>query len=171
MKKDDLARLHWIRKQREEKALNAVIARQNALLHAERAAAEAARASADHASSIRDRERGALVAQVGKELRRPDILNFQSGLNAAADAQRKLKAVEKEAAQKRDARRSELEKARTIFHRHHREAEKLAQIVKKRSMELARKRLVFAEASDDELHRRAVAEVIDPPAASRSGNA
>ena len=171
MKKDELARLHWIRKQREEKALKAVIARQNALLHAEQAASDAARASADHASSARERERGTLVALVGKELRRHDILNLQSSLDAAADDQQKLKAAEKQAAQNRDARRGELEKARTTFRHHHREAEKLGQIVKKRNMQAARKRLVFAEAGDDELHGRAVPDLLHPPAGSRSEDA
>ena len=171
MKKDELARLHWIRKQREEKALKAVIARQNALLHAEQAASDAARASADHASSTRERERGTLVALVGKELRRHDLLNLQSSLDAAADDQQKLKAAEKQAAQNRDARRGELEKARTTFRHHHREAEKLGQIVKKRNTQAARKRLVFAEAGDDELHGRAVPDLLHPPAGSRSEDA
>ena len=169
--KDDLSRLHWIRKQREEKALKAVIARQSALLHAEQAAAEAEQASADQASRARDLERGALVALVGKELRRHDILNLQSSLDAAADDQQRLKAAEKQAAEARDARRGELEKARTLFRHHHREAEKLGQVVEKRNMQAARKRLVFAEASDDELHGRAVPDLRHPPAASRSEDA
>lgn len=171
MKKDDLTRLHWIRKQREEKALKEVIARQSALLHAEQVAADAARASADHADSARERERGALVALVGRELRRHDILNLQSSLDATADEQEKLRAAAKHAAERRDARRGELEKARTVFRHHHREAEKLGQVVEKRNMQSARKRLVFAEASDDELHGRAVPDLLHTPAASRSEDA
>jgi DNA primase len=171
MKKDDLTRLHWIRKQREEKALNAVIASQGALRHAERAAAEASLAAADDASRAVDRERGALGAVVGKALRRHELLNLQSNLDAAADAQRKLKATEKAAAQSRDLRRGELEKARTIFRHHNREAEKLGQIVKQRNTQMARKRMVFAEASDDELHGRAVPDMMPALTASRSEDA
>ena len=171
MKQDDLTRLHWIRKQREEKALKAVIARHSAFLQAEQAASEASRASAEHASRALDSERGKLVALVGKELRRHDILNLQSGLDAAADEQHKLKAAEKEAGQSRDAKRGELDQARTIFRGHHREAEKLAQIVKQRNTRLARRRLVFAEASDDELHGRPVPHLLHPAPPSRSEDA
>lgn len=171
MKKDDLARLHWIRKQREEKALKAMMERQSALQHAEAAAAKAALASSEHASDARERERGALVALVGRELRRHEILNLQSSLDAAADDQQRLQAAESEAAERRNARRGEWEAARTVFRRHHRDAEKLAQIVKKRDLELARKRLTYAEANEDELHGRPVQELQHLPGASRSENA
>ena len=171
MKQDDLTRLHWIRQQREEKALKAVTARQTALRNAERAAAEAAQASADHASRAYAREQGALAALVGKDLRRHDILNLQSNLDAAADDQHRLNAAEHQAAQSRDASQDELEKARTTFHHHRREVEKLGHIVKERNTRMARKRMVFAEASDDELHGRPLPDLLHPPAASGSENA
>lgn len=168
MKTDDLARLYWIRKQREEKALKVMMERQGALQHAEAAAAKAARASAEQANDARERERGSLVALVGRELRRHDLLNLQSSLDADADDQQRLRAAEREAAERRDARQGELQAARTVFRRHHREAEKLAQIVKKRDVEAARKRLTYAEANEDELHGRAIPQL---PFPSRSENA
>ena len=171
MKQDDLARLHWIRKQREDKALKAMSARQLALRRAERAAAEAAHASAEHARLAYEHERAALAALVGKDLRRQDILNLQSSLDAAADDQQRLNAAEQRAAQRRDASQAELEEARMVFRHHRREAEKLGQIVMERNSKAVRKRLVFAEASNDELHGRPVPDVLDPPAASRSENA
>lgn len=171
MKKDDLARLHWIRKQREEKALKDVTARQGGLLRADRAAAEASAAVADHASNALKREREALGALVGKALRRPDILNLQSSLDAASDEHRTLEAAEQEAASQRDARRGELDSARTEFRRLHREAEKLAEIVEQRTMKAARRRLVFSEAADDESHGRGSRQLLHPPAGLRSEDA
>jgi hypothetical protein len=171
MKKDDLARLHWLRKQREEKALKAVLERRGALARAETAAAEAALASSDHAGAARGRELEALGAVVGKELRRNDLLNLQSNLDAAVDRQRTLKAEEAEAAQKRDAAQSKLEDARGIFQRHRRDAEKLEQIVRQRSLKLARRRLVFSEAGDDELHGLSHPHGDASPAAPRSEDA
>jgi hypothetical protein len=152
MKKDDLARLHWLRKKREEKALRAVIACHGALLHAEHAAAEARAAAADHATRSQDQERSALGALMGKEVRTNGLLSVQANLDAAADDQQRLNAAERQAAEERDARGSELERARAVFHRHYRDAEKLGQVVGKRNTELARKQLALSEASSDELY-------------------
>jgi hypothetical protein len=171
MKKDDLARLHWIRQQREAKALRAVTQRHGVLVHAQQAADEASAATADHAARAQEHERQVLRALVGKELRRYDILNLQSSLDAAADEQRKLKTAEHEAGKERDAKRAELEEARGVFHHRRREADKLGQIVETRGAALARRQMALTEANDDELHLRPASGPAHPLATSRSEDA
>ena len=171
MKSDDLARLHWIRKQREAKALKAIMAGQSALQHAERAAEGASAAVVDHVGRARERERAALDESVGKALRVHEIVNMQSGFDAAADDQQRLKAAEQRAAEACDARRAELAVARTAFYQHHREAEKLGEIVENRKTALARRTLVLTEAGQDELHPQPVDALVSAPVSSRSEDA
>jgi hypothetical protein len=171
MKKDDLARLHWLRKQREEKALNAVTERQGALARADKELSEAALAAVDHADAARVRELERLGALVGKELRRHDLLNLQSSLDAVVDQQRQLKTAEAAATRTRDAAQGELEDARNIFRRHRQGAEKLEQIVRQRSLTLARKRMAFSEAGDDEQYGLSHQQGLAQPTASRSEDA
>jgi hypothetical protein len=64
-----------------------------------------------------------------------------------------------------------LEEARKIFRLHRRDAEKLGEIVKQRSQTLARKRMAFSEAGDDEQYGLSHRQGLDSPAASRSEDA
>jgi hypothetical protein len=152
MKRGDLSRLLQLRRQREEKALNAVMARQRVLAEAEQKAAAASETVMRHASTSRDHERQRLAGLIGQSLRPGQLVSLQSSLNATADHHQELIAAEQEAIHQREGREAELATARGDFRKRHGEAEKLSALMKQQAAQAGRKAAVIAETVAEELY-------------------
>ena len=171
MKKDDLARLHWIRKQREEKALKAVMARQGALQRAEAGVGRGERSpSADHAAAPRTRTRcacrtGRESAAAARDPQFPVGPRCRRGRAARAESGGAGRPPNSATPGAPSWRAPGLCSAAIAARR-----KSLPTSSSSETWGL-RKRLTLAEANDDELHGRGFREPLGPPAGSRSEDA
>ena len=172
MKPADLASLLRLRRQREEKALNLVTARQSALARAEQEAQAANAAAAEHKSTSRDHEHQRLAGLIGRPMRAGEIANLQSSLNALADRHKDLVVAERQAVKRREERTAELTTAQAEFRKRHRQAEKLSALMSRLAMRQGRREAAIAESTTDELFTdRLAAGQANAQPASRNGDA
>jgi hypothetical protein len=146
----DLDKLLRIRRQREENAMQAALARREALARAEAEAAEAAAAAAEHARQSLDRERMSLTGLLGQTLHPRDLVNLQSNLNARADEHRHLVADEQAAIGQREGCEADYEAARAEYRRRHGQSEKLSELITHERTKASRRQLILSEAASDE---------------------
>lgn len=171
MKRGDFSKLLQLRRQREEKALNLLMARQRSLADAEKEAAAANAAVARHATEAREHERQRLAGLVGQSLRPGQLVSLQSSLNAKADHHRELIAAERQAIGRRDSRQAELTTARGDFRKRHGEAEKLSALMTQQAERAGRKAAAIAESAAEELYVGQHPNNQTPPRTSENGDA
>lgn len=151
MKRNDLSSLVRLRRQREQKAMNALVASQHRLRHAEGELAGATEAAAEHMRRSRDQERERLAGLVGQELRAGQIATLQSSFNAVADRHKLLSRTVERAEKAHQDRRGEVEAARGEFGKRHRQAEKLVLLQTRLKAKASRRELAIDETMTDEL--------------------
>lgn len=171
MKRGDFSKLLQLRRQREEKALDLVMARQRSLAEAEQAAAAANEAVARHATQARDQERQRLAGLVGQSLRPGQLVSLQSSLNAAADHHQELIAAERQAIGRRDSRAGELASARGDYRKRHGEAEKLSALMRQEAERAGRKAAAIAETASEEIFVGQHPNNQNPPQTPENGDA
>jgi hypothetical protein len=150
MKRDDLTRLHGIREKRKEKALEKVAMRQGALERAERELEEARNAIRDYLTAARKKESISMSGIIGKTLDLAAMNAFRADMVLIAESLDDLRALEKDAGEKRDIAKSELAKAKQVFRQLHRSAEKLGYVIIQEGRKNGRKALALSEATDDD---------------------
>ncbi len=169
----DLAKLLRLRRHREEKAMNIVVARGNTLACAQQELAAANQAVLNHAQQSRLHEQQSLAQLMGHELHPHDLINLQSDLNAREDRRQDLLAAENQAIDRRDGCQTNLNTAREEFRRRHAQAEKMSGLIEQMQVRENRRQLMLAESASDEGHLAGSPSVpASPPAnASESGDA
>lgn len=165
MKRNDLSSLVKLRRQREQKAMNALAAKQHQLRHAEGELAAAAEAAMQNEQRSRDQERERLAGLIGQQLRPGEIATLQSSFNAAADRQRQFARQMQRAETSRRERQTEVDAAQTEFRKRHRQAEKLALFQARLKAKASRRELAITETMTDELAGAQPSG--EPPAFSR----
>jgi hypothetical protein len=154
MKRDDLARLHYIRNQRKLRALERVASCQASLQRAEQLLAEANAAVSHHVAAALEQESAGLADMIGKTLSHAEISGFHAEMTILAERLAKLLAAQQEAGERRDAALSDLKAAAEIFQERHRSVEKLQYLMREESRKHRGRDLALAEASDDEFRPR-----------------
>ena len=171
MKRGDFSKLLRLRRQREEKALDLVMARQRSLAEAEQEAAAANAAVARHATESREQERQRLAGLVGQSLRPGQLVSLQSSLNAKADHHQELITAERQAIGRRHGREAELATARGDYRKRHGEAEKLSALMGQEAARAGRKAAAIAETAAEELYVGQHPNNQTPPLTSENGDA
>jgi hypothetical protein len=151
MKRNDLSSLVKLRRQREQKAMNALAMHQHQLRHAEGEVAAAAGAVAAHEQLARTQERERLAGLIGQQLRTGQIATLQSSFNATADHHRSLARLMQRAEKRRRERQTEVDGAQTEFRKRHRQVEKLVMLQARLKAKASRRELAISETMTDEL--------------------
>lgn len=150
MKKDSLSRLHEIRKRREEKARDVVIAKESERRRASIEVDRAVHNVQDHARSARDQEHEMIGSMIGKVFRAGALHNFQTNLDNLSHEQKNLAKIEMEAREALAEKSNEVKEARQQYTQQQRKTAKLSHVLKVHGKRLLRRQLGVMEAADDD---------------------
>lgn len=168
MKKNSLDRLHEIRKRREEKARDLLIAKEGERRRASDEVDQALHNMQDHARSARDQEHQMIGSMIGKVFRPNALLNFQASLDTLKERQKDLADLEARARQVLQEKGEDAENARQQYKQYQRKSAKLAHVLEVEGKKLLRRQLGVIEAADDEQNGTRRAQI---GSATNSGSA
>ncbi len=150
----DLQRLRELRRKREQRALDEVAVRRNAVSNAEASVDSAAGAVASHAEIALKKEREVLRGLMGKTVRQRAIARVQADFEATAYKHADLRGIENLARQTLQERETELDAARDIYRKQRLETEKLRLLLSERKVKHVRRETAVTEAAtEDQLGR------------------
>ncbi|NJM34463.1 MAG: hypothetical protein HC850_06845 [Rhodomicrobium sp.] len=149
-----MSRLHRLREQRKEKALEKVSMCKAALERAENELQEARKAIRDYLTSARRKESDGMSGIIGKTLNHQAMNDFRSDMMLIAESLEVLRAFEKDAGEKRDLAKLELQKAKDVFRQLLRSAEKLSYVIIQEGRKSGSKALALSEAAEDDVQNR-----------------